>query len=137
MFTSLSSQSTFNPSNWSFINNVGLVGFGMYSFPNTTYYYVMDSSRGVHILNDQWSFITFKTFTLPAYTISINNSLYMTGNLNVWKVDQDLNILRNYNPGGYSGYLGISYNPSNGLLYVESWYLDEIQVFNLVVPLLP
>ena len=47
----------------------------------------------------------------------MDNSFYMTGSCNVWKLDQDLNILIKYNPGGYPGYLGISYNPSNGLLF--------------------
>ena len=34
--------------------------------------------------------------------------------------DQDLNILRNYNPDGYPYYGGISYNPSKGLIYVAA-----------------
>ena len=65
------------------------------------------------------------------YMISISNSLYMTGNYNVWKVDQNWNILINYNPGGNPYYYGISYNPSNGLIYVVALHLKEIQVFNL------
>ena len=62
----------------------------------------------------------------------------MTGNLNVWKLDQDLNILINYNPtGGTPLYRGISYNPSNGLIYVVAYYfLNEIQVFNLDLTLI-
>ena len=52
----------------------------------------------------------------------------MTGEYNVWKLDQDLNILINY-PGGYRG---MSYNPSNSLIYAAAYfYLNEIQVFNL------
>ena len=56
----------------------------------------------------------------------------MTSYLNVWKVDQDLIILRNYNPGTSPLYRGIS-NPSNALIYVAvaSVNLKEIQVFNL------
>ena len=40
----------------------------------------------------------------------------MAGNYNVWKVDQDLNILINYNynpTGVYPNHRGISNNPSN------------------------
>ena len=62
--------------------------------------------------------------------ITIGNSLYMTDDFNVWKVDQYLNILANYNLVSYTGYRGISYNPSNGLIYVVAWWLDEILVFN-------
>jgi len=71
--------------------------------------------------------------------ISINNSLYMTGDLNVWKVDQDLNILINYqNPTFNSDpwYRGISYNPSNGFIYVVAIRLNEIRVFNLNLTLI-
>ena len=41
--------------------------------------------------------------------------------------------MRNYNPGGYPFYRGISYNPSNGFIYVAaaSVNLKEIQLFNL------
>ena len=54
----------------------------------------------------------------------------MTGYLNFWKVDQDLNILRNYNPGTSPLYRGIS---NNGLINVSaaSVNLKEIQIFNL------
>ena len=57
----------------------------------------------------------------------------MTGWRNVWKVDKDLNILINYNPGGYPYQRVISYNPSNGFIYVvaNSNLLKEIHVFKL------
>ena len=87
-------------------------------------------ARTVYILNDHWSFIASKFFNSPINMISIDNSLYMTGYYNVWKVDQDLNILRNYNPGGYPLYRGISNNPSNSLIYVAAFWINEIQVFN-------
>ena len=109
----------------------GFLGFGMYSSPSTTYYYVMDwSADKIYISNDDWSLISFKAFTTPAYMISIGSSLYMTGHHNVWKVNQDFNISINYNPGDSPIYTGLSYNPSNGLIYVVSYMLNEIQVFN-------
>ena len=114
MFSNSTIQLIFNQLNG--ISFDKLVGFGMYSSVNKTYYYVMDWGGKVFILNDEWKFISFKAFTYPVYMINIGKSLYMTGYLNVWKVDQDLNILRNYNPGGNPWYSGISYNPSNGLI---------------------
>ena len=45
---------------------------------------------------DEWSFISSKSFNSPTYMINIGNSLHMTGQKNVWKVDKDLNILINY-----------------------------------------
>ena len=97
MFTNSTIQSTFNQFNGNYFGQ--LAGFGIYSSPNTTYYYVMDyDASEVFILNDEWKFVSFKTFSGPANMISIGNSLYMTGSYNVWKVDQDLNILIEYNP---------------------------------------
>ena len=71
-------------------NNFGdLVGFMMHSSPNATYYYVLEWSNMVYILNDQWSFISYKMFTGLYNMISIGKSLYITGSYNAWKVDQD------------------------------------------------
>ena len=128
-------QSTFNELNGNSFNL--LLGFGTYSSSNTTYYYVMDiGNNKVYILNDEWKFISLKTFSNTFYMISIGKGLYMTVDKKVWKVDQDLNILINYNPGGDPGYRGISYNPSNGLIYVVAYFLDEIQLFNLNLTLI-
>ena len=135
MFTNPSYQSAITQLNGNSFGQV--VGFGMYSSNNTTYYYVMEYSYGkVYTLNDQWSFISFKVFTNPCFMINIGNSLYMTGDYNVWKLDKDLNIMINYNPGGYPVYRGISYNPSNGFFYVGAWVLKEIQVLNLNLTLI-
>ena len=69
----------------------------MYSSSGTVYYYVMDSGADkVFSLNDEWKFISLKVFTEPMYMINFGNNLYMTGFYNVWKLDQDLNILINY-----------------------------------------
>ena len=134
VFSNPTIQSTINEFNGMKFGE--LRGFGMYSSTNTTYYYVLDYWRGVYILNDQWSFISFKEFYSPQYMINIGNSLYMTGWDNVWKVDKDLNILRNYNPGQAPFNRGISYNPSNGFIYVAAWNIAEIQVFNLNLTLI-
>ena len=76
MFNNATIRSTFNQFNG---NSFGsLVGFGIYSSPNATYYYVMDFHNGVYILNDQWEFISLKVFTGPFNMINIGNSLYMT-----------------------------------------------------------
>ena len=132
MFINPNIQSTINKFNGNSFTY--LKSFGM--SPNTTYYYAIDSFAYVYILNDDWSFITFKTFYSPTYMTKIQNSLYMIGFLNVWKIDQDLNILINHNPGGTPIYYGISYNPSNSLIYVAAYGLKEIQVFNLDLTLI-
>ena len=136
MFTNPTIQTTFKELNGNEFSD--LVGFGMYSSYNTTYYYLMDWNDGkIYILEDEWKFISFKNFPNPTFMISIDNNLFMTGTINVWKVDQDLNILRHYNPGGDDPrYRGISYNPSNGLIYIAVNRLSEIQVFSLDLTLI-
>ena len=136
MFTDPGIQSTINQFNGNAFNL--LRGFGMYSSPDTVYYYVMDwGADKVFILNDEWSFISSKEFYHPWNMISIDNSLYMTGISNVWKVDQDLNILIEYNASGSTPYYrGIIYNPSNGLIYVAAQNLNKIQIFDLDLTLI-
>ena len=131
MYTDPGIQSTINQFNGNAFN--GLRGFELYSSPDTVYYYVMDwGASKVFILNDQWSFISSKIFTYLHNMISIGNSLYMIGSDNVWKLDEDLNILINNNPGCTPYYAGISYNPSNGFIYVVAYgFNQEILVFNL------
>ena len=135
MFTNPNIQSNITQLNG---NSFGeLCGFGMYSSPGTIYFYVMDfGAYTVYILNDQWSFISTKVFTNPKFMISIIIYYYMTGQYDVWKEDKDLNILINYNRGGNLWYRGISYNPSNGLIYVVAWNFVEIQIFNMDLTLI-
>ena len=132
MFSNSTVKSTINQLNGNSFDD--LAGFGIYSSSNTVYYYLMHyGADKIYILNDEWKFVSFKTFTGPVNMISIGNSLYMTGNSNVWKLDQYLNILINYKPSRFPKYRGISYNSSSGLIYVAaSWvlFLKGIQVFS-------
>ncbi len=107
------------------------IGFGFYSSCNASYY-VMDSSAGrVYNLNDDWSYVSYKDFTNPAHMITIENSIYMTGNTNIWKLDKDLNILIQYNSIGGTSYRGIYYNSSICFIYVAPSNLQEIHVFDI------
>ena len=74
VFNNPTDQSTINELNRTLFGS--LVGFGMFSSSNTTYYYVMDYEAGkVYILNDQWSFISFELFT-RFYDFNQQQSLY-------------------------------------------------------------
>ena len=55
VFNNPTIQSTFNQLN---VNSFGeLGGFGMYSSPNATYYYIMDpGANKTYILNAEWKF---------------------------------------------------------------------------------
>ena len=96
-------------------------------------FYVMDYiANKVFILNENWSFLSFKTFPDPTFMITVETSLYMTGNLNLWKLDLNLNVLIQYNATvTVPGYRGLYFNPTNRFLYVAPHYLTVIHVFDL------
>ena len=130
MFVNLSIQSTFTKFNST--NFVGLSGFGMLHSSCISSYYVTDySANKIYILNEDWSYVSFKTFTWPTYMISVGTNLYMTGPENVWKLDKNLNILIEYNSTGLVWHRGIYYNSTNILLYVAPCVLTVIHVLNL------
>ncbi len=109
------------------------IGFGFFSSCNTSYYVIDFGAGRVYILNDDWSFVSYKKFNYPACMITIGSSIYMTGQSNIWKLDEDLNILIQYNStnGTSSKYRGISYNSKTGFIFVAPISLTEIQVFDL------
>jgi hypothetical protein len=125
-------------SNWSLqlnitkINSISLTsayGFGMLN----SYYYVSDYYLNkTFILNESWSYVSSKTFTRPAYLIKIGNSLYATGQTNIWKLDLNLNILIQYNATGTApDDRGIYINSTNNLIYISPAVFNVIHVFNL------
>jgi hypothetical protein len=64
--------------------------------------------------------------------IPVGNYFYITGNDNIWKTDQQLNVLFRYNSTGSSHYyVGLFYNSTNDLIYVAPYNLQVIHVFNL------
>ena len=121
--TICSNITTFNGTSF-----IRVFGFGMiYSS-----HYVMDNTANkTFIFNENWSFVLSKTFIKPAYMIAVENSLYMTGDTNIWKLDEKLNTLIQYNATGNPSYRGLYFNSTNSWLYVTPYNLVVIHVFNL------
>jgi len=116
-------------------NLVQIMGFAMFT-PSNSYYYVSDMGLNkIFILNESWSYVSSKTFSLPAYLTTIGNSIYAIGTANIWKLDQNLNILIQYNATKYNGtnpnYRGIYINSANNLIYTAPYAFKVIHVFNL------
>ncbi len=108
-----------------------LQGFGMMVDFNTSYYIMDESKNIIFLLNDNYDYVTMKTFSGPNYMVTINSSLYITGYSNVWKTDKYLNILITHNESGGANYNGIYYNCSDNLIYVAPRAYSYIQVFDL------
>ena len=86
----------------------------------------------VYILDENWLLVSSKVFTYPFYMITVENSLYMTGQLNLWKLDENLNTLIQYDATGSAPYfVGLYFNPNNRFLYVAPYAFSVIYVFNL------
>jgi DNA-binding beta-propeller fold protein YncE len=114
------------------LNFSSAFGFAMFS-PSNSYYYVSDMGLDkIFILNESWSYVSFKNFNNPGYFTTIGNSLYVTGKTNIWKLDENLNIFIQYNATGTApDYRGIYFNCTNNLIYVAPKAFNFIHVFDL------
>ncbi len=94
-----------------------------------TYYY----QSKIFVFDENWNYVLNKSSFLNVYyMIPVGNYLYITGNVNIWKTDQELNVLLRYNSTGTSPrYRGLFYNSTNDLIYVAPFTLKMIHVFNL------
>ena len=91
LFGNLTIQSTFTELNGTSFS--WLISFGMYLSYKISYYAIDFVENKVYILNDKWSFVSSKTFAYPVQMITIGTSLYMSGDSNIWKLDDNLNVL--------------------------------------------
>ena len=98
-----------------------------------SYYYVSDYLLNtIFILNESWSYVSSKTFYYPTYLTTIGNSLYATGYINIWKLDENLNILIQYDATASTPqYQGIYYNSTNNFIYISAYNLRVVDVFDL------
>ena len=130
MFNNPAIQSIFKKFNGESFGN--LTGFGMMLSSSDTSFYVVDlGADKVYMLNDNWSFLSFKTFPNPTFMITVENSLYLTGQSNIWKLDLNLNVLIQYTATVTVWYRGLYFNSTNRFLYVAALVSTEIHVFDL------
>jgi hypothetical protein len=86
-----------------------LVGFGIMCDFNTSYYVIDWIGNNIFLLNDNCGYATNKEFSLPAFMITVDTNLYITGSHNIWKTDKYLNVLHTYNRYA-AGFRGIYFN---------------------------
>jgi hypothetical protein len=134
LFNGLAIQSSYTIFSGS--NLASATCLGMMMLSNATYYYVSETNVAkLYILDENMSFLALKAYSNPAYMITLSNSLYITGDINVWKADKDLNILITYSSTGTT-YKGIYHNSTNDLIYVAQSGTTAIHVFNLTLSLI-
>jgi sugar lactone lactonase YvrE len=97
----------------------------------TTYYFTDTTNGKIHIFNNEWEYIGYKSFPFPSHMITIGNNLHISGLLNLWKTDQDLNELIQYNDSTKSYYWGECNTAADNLIYVASTLKESIDLFDL------
>lgn len=109
----------------------GIIGFGKLIDLNSTYYVADYYDTRVIMFDENWNYLAYKSFSNPCYIITVNCTLYITGDNNVFKTDKDLNILKQFNASGSPLYRGIEFNQSNKVIFVASCTYPRIDIFDL------
>jgi hypothetical protein len=123
-YTINKSFTSFNGNNFSWT-----IGFAMMIDFNITYYITDNIGNMIYLLNDNYDYITQKSFSQPSFIVTINSNLFITGERNIWKTDEYLNVLLTHSESG--SYRGIYYNCTENLIYVAPLKYDYFQVFNI------
>jgi hypothetical protein len=71
-----------------------------------------------------------KIYAYLAHAITIDKELYIIGNGNIQKRDQNLNLIKQYNSPGVQYYRGIYYNKTNDLIYAGTEGKQGIDIIN-------
>jgi hypothetical protein len=113
------------------------VGLGMSSSNPIQYYVTHHSQCKIFVFDENWNYVSNKSsFPYVNYMIPLGNYLFITGRDNIWKTDQQLNVLLQYNStSSFPVYRGLYYNSTNNLIYVTSSGFNVIHVFNLYLTL--
>ncbi len=96
-------------------------------------YYVSENFLGsIFIFDENWNNLSLKNLFFNANSIiTIGSNLFITGYNHIWKTDDQLNILNQYDAPGPAGYFGIYYNSTSDFIYVASYMSNSIQLFDL------
>jgi hypothetical protein len=118
------------------VNVTGVVdGFMGLAQSNSNYiqYYVTNCIQNkIFVFDENWNYVSNKSsFTYVMYMIPVGIYFYITGQNNVWKTDQELNVLIEHTDINDPSYRGLYYNSKNDLIYVAPFTLQVIHVFNL------
>jgi hypothetical protein len=50
----------------------------------------------IYAFDEEWNYVSENSFTYPLLMISVGNSFYITSLYNIWKTNQQLNLLIDY-----------------------------------------
>ena len=115
---------------YSGINFIGLNGFGCLVDTATTFYALDWTGNKIIIYDSNWQYLTYKNFSSPINMITVNNSLYISGDNFIYKTDKNLNITKQYYSAS-AGYRGLFFNSSGNTIYVAGFSKKAIDILDL------
>jgi hypothetical protein len=110
-----------------------LHGFGMMVDLNTSYYLTDYRGHKIFLLNDNYENVADKKFSSPAYMVTFNSNLYITGYSSIWKTDKYLNVLQSFTSTG-ANYRGIYFNSRENLVTIadtDTTGKTDFQIFDM------
>jgi hypothetical protein len=116
----------------SILNNTGnsFNWFRNSSSGNSTLYLMDYSSNKILIFDENWVYLSKTTFNSPAYMVISGYYLYISTDTKIFKTDQYLNTLAQYNGSAASMYRGIYYNSIDDMIYVANYAKSRIEVLD-------
>ena len=121
--------------NWGSVNTFGtLQGFSILESANSTYYYVCDYQKSkIYMFDDNWTYISYRNYSAPAYIAIVGSNLYITGDADIYKTNGNLDLLDHVYVSTWPWYRGIYYNSTNNLLYTAPCKpnINAIHVYDL------
>jgi hypothetical protein len=82
------------------------------------------------MFDEYWQYKNEVFIESLAHAIAIDKQLYITGDGNIQKRDQNLNLIKQFNNPGVQYYRGIYYKITNDLIFVGTQAGQSIDVFN-------
>ena len=107
---------------------VGKIGGGI-STGIRCYKYVIN-----YIFDNNWNYVTNKTFLLAYSIVRVENYIYVTSNTNFCKADLQLNIIKEL--AAYNTMTGLYYNCTDNLLYTTVFHRKLIRYYDLNLTLI-
>ena len=113
------------------LNNTGnsFNWFKNLTIGTATLYLLDNSDNKISILDENWMYLRNVSFNSPAYMVKKDYILYISADTTIFKTDQNLNTLSQYNGSSSSKYRGIYYDSIDDCIYVANYAKSRVEIF--------
>jgi hypothetical protein len=106
-----------------------LYGFGVICDEEIKYYAFSVWDNTIVKFDSNWQYVNHTYFELPVFSTTVDKELYVTGSNAMFKIDSNMNILKNYTNIG-AAYGGIYYNRTTDHIIVTADSYSHLDVFD-------